>query len=118
LGWNDFSLAAVGCWYENDDGSSRQDELRQCMPGDGLEFVREPDNPHDHLAVAIVTSRGVKVGYLGRERSGWIASKLDRGYSAQVIVERVKGLHMEGATLGLVMRISLDCAGSDLAAAE
>jgi hypothetical protein len=108
MGWNDFSLAAVGCWYENDDGSSRQDELRQCVPGEWLEFIREPDNPHDHLAVAIVTGRGVKVGYLGRDRAGWIAPKIDRGYLVHAIVERVKGIHLNGATLGLVMRINME----------
>jgi hypothetical protein len=108
MGWNDFSLAAVGCWYENDDGSSRQAELARCQPGEWLDFVREPENPHDHLAVGIMTRRGVKVGYLGRERAGWIAPKIDRGYLVLAIVERVKGTDLDGATLGLVMRINME----------
>jgi hypothetical protein len=108
MGWNDFSLAAVGCWYENDDGSSRQLELAECRPGDKLELVRQPDNPHDPLAVAIVTESGTCVGFLKRDRAAWIAPKIDRGFPINVIVERVKGLHLEGATLGLVMRLNME----------
>ncbi len=108
MGWNDFSLAAVGEKYENEDGTSRQEELARCAPGDWLMLVREPDNPHDHMAVAIVTDRGVKVGYLGRERAQWIGSKIDRGYDVRAIVERVKGRQLPGAALGLVMRINMD----------
>jgi len=108
MGWNDFSLPAVGTWYENDDGSSRQDELALCRPGDWITLAREPWNEHDHMAVAIITARGVRVGYLGREKAAWIGSKLDRGYDVRAIVERVKGASLPGSTLGLVLRISMD----------
>ena len=108
MGWNDFSLAAVGCWYDNDDGSSRQLELAECLPGDRIELVRQPDNPHDHLAVAIFTASGTCVGYLSRDRAAWMASKIDRGMPINAIVERVKGIHLEGATLGLVLRVNMD----------
>jgi hypothetical protein len=108
MGWNDFSLAAVGCWYDNDDGSSRQIELRELQPGDVIELVRQPDNPHDRLAVAIVTVSGTCVGYLSRERASWMASKIDRGLPVNAIVERVKGINLPDATLGLVMRINME----------
>ena len=108
MGWNDFSLAAVGCWYDNEDGSSRQLELAECRPGDLLELVRQPDNPHDPLAVAIFTASDTCVGYLGRDRAAWIAPKIDRGYLVSAIVERVKGINLPDATLGLVLRVNLD----------
>lgn len=108
MGWNDFSLAAVGTWYENDDGTSRQEELARCRPGEWIGLVREPDNPHDHMAVAIVSERGVKVGYLGRGKATWIGSKIDRGYDVRAIVERVKGAHLPGSSLGLIVRVSMD----------
>lgn len=108
MGWNDFSLAAVGCWYENEDGSSRQLELAECRPGDPLDLVREPSNPHDPLAVAIFTASGTRVGYLSRDRASWIAPKIDRGFLHHAIVERVKGINLPDATLGLVVRINLD----------
>ena len=116
VGFNDFSLAAVGCFYDNDDGSSRQMELRECLPGDPIDLVRQPDNPHDRLAVAVVTASGTCVGFLGRDRAAWIAPKIDRGYPVNAIVERVKGIHLTGATLGLVMRINMEGDMPELAA--
>jgi hypothetical protein len=108
VGWNDFSLPACGERFANEDGTSRQEELRRCAPGDWLQLVREPDNPHDPLAVGIITTRGVRVGYLSRERAGWIGSKIDRGYDVRAIVQRVKGSHLSGAALGLVMRLNME----------
>lgn len=108
VGWNDFSLPACGEYYDNEDGSSRQAELARCEPGDWLQLVREPENPHDPLAVGIFTTRGVRVGYLSRERAGWIGSKIDRGYDVRAIVERVKGAHLAGSALGLVMRLNME----------
>jgi len=108
MGWNDFSLPAVGEWFDNEDGTSRQAELALCAPGEQVHLVREPENPHDRMAVAVFSCRGVRVGYLRRDRAVWIGSKMDRGYDVRAIVERVKGSHLPDATLGLVMRVSLD----------
>lgn len=108
VGWNDFSLPACGEWYENEDGSSRQAELALCSPGEMVHLVREPENEHDQMAVAIVSARGVRVGYLSRERARWIGSKIDRGYDVRGIVERIKGAHLPGSALGLIVRLSMD----------
>lgn len=108
MGWNDFSLAAVGCWYDNEDGTSRQAELARLTPGEEIALIREPENPHGRNAVAIFSARGIRVGYIGKERSVWIASKIDRDYPVRAIVQRVKGRDLPDATLGLVMRINLD----------
>lgn len=113
LGWNDFSLPACGECFDNDDGTSRQEELRRCEPGEIVDLVREPHNQHDPLAVAIFSARGVRLGYLRRDRAQWIGSKIDRGYDVRAIVERVKGLHLEGATLGLVIRLSIAAPGEE-----
>lgn len=108
VGWNDFSLPACGEWYDNEDGTSRQDELRNCVPGEVIHLLREPENEHDHMAVALVTVRGIRVGYLRRDRAVWIGSKIDRGYDVRAIVERVKGSHLPDASLGLVVRINME----------
>ncbi|MGI4948926.1 MAG: hypothetical protein ACRYHC_09590 [Janthinobacterium lividum] len=42
------------------------------------------------------------------DRASWIAPKIDRGYVVQAIVERVKGIGLVGATLGLVVRINME----------
>lgn len=108
MGFNDFLLPAVGERYDNEDGTSRQDELRLCQRGEFVSLVREPGNPHDRMAVAIVSARGVKVGYLGRDRAMWIGSKIDRGYDVRAIIERIKGAHLEGAPLGVVLRLNME----------
>ncbi len=108
MGWNDFRLAARGERYPNSDGGSRQDELALCRPGERLSLRREPSNPYDPSAVAIFSSRGVQVGYLSADHAGWIGSKIDRGYDVRAVVERVKGAHLEGATLGLVLLLNME----------
>ncbi|NVD43504.1 HIRAN domain-containing protein [Qipengyuania atrilutea] len=108
MGWNDFSLPICGSQYENEDGTSRQEELALCAPGDRLELKREPDNPHDPMAVAVLTERSVCVGYLNRVRAGWIGSKIDRGYDVRAIVERVRGRSMKGVPLDVILRINMD----------
>lgn len=108
MGWHDFRLPACGEVYENEDGTSRQAELALLTPGDELHLIREPMNEHDPMAVAIFTSRGVRVGYLARVRAIWIGSKMDRGQPVNAIVERVKGAALPGSPLGLVMRLNMD----------
>lgn len=108
MGWNDFSLPACGEAYDNEDGTSRQAELARCSIGEMVHLVREPDNEHDGMAVAVLSARGICVGYLSRERARWIGSKIDRGYDVRGIVQRIKGMGLEGSPLGLVMRLSMD----------
>jgi len=114
MGYNDFFLPAVGERYDNEDGTSRQDELRLCCRGEVIRLVREPENPHDRMAVAIVTVRGVRVGYLARDRAVWIGSKIDRGYDVRAIIERIKGVPSNGAPLGLVLRLNMEGDDPDL----
>lgn len=46
--------------------------------GDVVALVREPDNPHDPLAVR-VDWQGMKLGYLPRAENAAVAAALDRG---------------------------------------
>lgn len=108
MGICDFRLPACGERYDNEDGTSRQAELARCEPGDLIELVREPDHPHDPRAVAVFSARGIRVGYLSRDRAVWIGSKIDRGYDVRAIVERVKGATLPHSPLGLVMRLNMD----------
>lgn len=108
MGWNDFSLPGAGERHLNADGSSRQEELALCVPGEPVRLVREPSNPYDHMAVAIISARGVCIGYLSRDRAVWVGSKIDRGYDVRAMVERVKGADLEGAALGIVVRINME----------
>jgi len=108
VGWNDFSLPACGERFDNEDGTSRQDELARCDVGEPVSLVREPDNPHDPAAVAIFSLRNVRVGYLDRTRARWIGSKIDRGYDVTAIIDRIKGRGLAGSALGLVIRVNME----------
>jgi hypothetical protein len=108
MGWNDFSLPATGEVHSNGDGTCRQCELARCRPGDRLRLMREPRNPHDPNAIAIVTERDIRVGYLSARYALVWAGKLDRGAEPNVIVERVRGADLPGSMLGLVMRLNTE----------
>lgn len=102
----DFSLRVVGERFDNEDGTSRQAEIGGLAPGDPVKLVREPDNPHDPSAVAVFSDRGIRIGYLGADRCGWVGSKIGRGMDVQAVVERVAPAGQAGL-LGVVIRVNL-----------
>lgn len=57
-------------------------------PGDALELVREPGNPHDANAVR-VEWRGRKLGYVPRAENGALAWAMDRGEHLRARVSRL-----------------------------
>ena len=58
------------------------------QPGDRLELVREPDNPHDTNAVR-VEWRGRKLGYVPRRQNAALAWGLERGTLLRARVSRL-----------------------------
>lgn len=61
-------------------------ELR---PGDRLDLVREPDNPHDRNAVR-VEWRGRKLGYVPRAENEALAWAMDRGETVSARISRLR----------------------------
>ncbi|MBI2315664.1 MAG: HIRAN domain-containing protein [Betaproteobacteria bacterium] len=61
-------------------------ELR---PGDRLDLVREPSNPHDPNAVR-VEWRGRKLGYVPRRENAALAWAMDRGEPVAARVSRLR----------------------------
>ena len=57
-------------------------------PGDALDLVREPDNPHDANAVR-VEWRGSKLGYVPRDQNAALAWAMDRGEGLRAHVSRL-----------------------------
>lgn len=85
----EFSTAVVGIQYPNDDKSDRRFEALLCKPGDVVRLVPEPRNKYDPRAVAVVSERGVQLGYLGAERCGWIGGRLAAGETCIAIFQTV-----------------------------
>ena len=49
------------------------------MPGDRLPLKREPENPHDPLAIMILTEAGEHLGYVPRAKNETLARLMDAG---------------------------------------
>jgi len=81
------SLAVVGGRFPNADGSSRQFEILLCTPGEPVDLRREPKNPHDPRAVAVLSARGHQIGYLSAERCGRIGSLMQSGCAWRAVFQ-------------------------------
>jgi hypothetical protein len=108
MGERDYTLNIVGESYRNPDGSSRQDEIRRCKPGEPVELRREPDNRHDNMATAVISVRGVQIGYLSSAHAQWIGGKIDQGSDVKAIVERVNGGRPDAPSFGVCIRVNYD----------
>jgi hypothetical protein len=69
----------------NDDGTPRQRVLAVLYPGEALTLQRQPDNPYDPNAIAVMAGRHV-IGFIPRADAAQIAPLLDAGelYRAQL----------------------------------
>lgn len=59
--------------------------IRRCRVGDIVGFVHEGDNAYDPRAIAVLSERGEKIGYL--ERDSWLHRALiDEGKACDAII--------------------------------
>lgn len=82
------SLAVVGARFPNSDGSDRRREILLCIPGEPVELRPEPHNKADARAVAVLSYRGVQIGYLTAERCGRISQLLEQCREVQAIFQQ------------------------------
>ena len=107
LASNEYLLTGVGERFANVDGSSRQDELGRCQPGEPIHLEREPCNPRDRRAVALYSSRGVQVGYIGREPAKWLAPLIDDGQLVVASIVRIAPKGRPYSPLCATMRVRI-----------
>jgi len=97
-----FLIRVAGVSFRNDDGSSRQNALISCLPGERAILISEPNNPHDRDAVKVCTADDRQVGYLPR----------DHGLAAWVQLGDVSAMFLSaarpkrGTPLGALLRIT------------
>lgn len=93
----EFFTKVAGVTYQNADGSLRQDiikELHKVWRSEvAVKFTlrREPYNPYDQNAVAVLDSQGRQVGYLSRQIAEFVASKMDKGESVSAELQAITG---------------------------
>jgi hypothetical protein len=97
----------AGVSFNNDDGSSRQEIIRQfCHAGDPLTLKREPNNPYGRgNAIAVHLASGQQVGYIEHGLSRDLAPKIDAGTRLSVTVAEVTGT--DQSTLGVNIAIEV-----------
>lgn len=101
------SLAVVGADFPNRRGPTRRFEIEICKPGEPVELVREPRNPADPRAVAVLSCRGVQIGYLTAERCGWIGKMIADGAD-------VRAVFQAKTSYGAVLRVAFDGQSPDM----
>jgi len=72
-----YPIGIVGESFKNDDGSSRQAEIRHCSSGELVCLERDPNNKYDSNCVKVISPRGVQIGNISRD-DDWICERLDR----------------------------------------
>lgn len=87
----ELTLAVVGIDFANADGSNRRSEAMMTLPGEPVALLPEPKNKHDGNAIAIISPRGVQLGYVSAERAPYIGTRLGRGEEAAAIFQGMAG---------------------------
>jgi hypothetical protein len=85
---SELSLAVVGAAHANADGSNRRFEILLCVPGEAVELIPEPTNKADPHAIAVLSARGIQLGYVTAERAPWIGSKMAAGAELKAVFQR------------------------------
>ena len=65
-GFEVFQTRVAGVSFNNKDGSSRQELLKEMKHDDPVLLEREPDNPYDSNAIRVVAQKGC-IGYIPRD---------------------------------------------------
>nr|DAL41003.1 MAG TPA_asm: HIRAN domain [Caudoviricetes sp.] len=81
------TLPIVGIAHPNKRGPTRRFELAICSPGEALVLRPEPTNPADPFAVAVLSIRGVQLGYVPAERCGRIGALIGQGREVAAIFQ-------------------------------
>jgi single-stranded-DNA-specific exonuclease len=81
-----FFTKLVGVTFEG-----RQRIIRSLTIGQELYFRREPNNPYDSNCVNVVTSGGLSVGYIAKDKNSQLAADLDAGKRYVVHVSSITG---------------------------
>jgi len=85
--------------------SHYQDAIRRCRQGGRVILKREPENPYDENAVAVLREDGEKIGYLTRDNAVWVAEIMDEARQVEAKIERITGGTKDKPTRGVVIDV-------------
>lgn len=84
--------------------SFRQDAVEQCMAGDDVELVREPNNKHDKNAIRVDSDQG-QLGYIPSATAAKLAPYMDAGHTFDAFIEKITGGTADKPTLGVILHV-------------
>jgi len=95
------SASIAGAYYVDDI----YDLLDEMKVGAKLNFVREPDNEYDDLAIIVKDQNKNKLGYVPREKNPILARLMDAG---KLIYGTVKSITNNDMFINIEMEIYMD----------
>lgn len=101
-----FATKVVGVTRKNVDDRSRQDVIRDCVIGDDVLLVPEPDNPVDPDAIAVYRSNGHQIGYLDARLAGEVSRLIALGGGAGASIADIVGGTEDAPTLGVILQMT------------
>lgn len=85
--------------------SNYQPAVRRCRVGDPVSLVREHGNSHDDQAIAVLSSAGQTIGYLGRD--SWLREAiLEEGKGCVASIDQIE---QRGSTNSGVVLLAEAC---------
>lgn len=113
-----FQATISGVTFRNEDGTDRQDIIRQrCDPGDELILSSEPNNPHGSHAVAVYLAKkgwfgGVKkyqLGYVSgyHDTAEKVFDHIEGGSGGEAKILKILGGTPDKPNLGVVIQVTL-----------
>jgi hypothetical protein len=105
----------AGVTFDNQDGTSRQALIRLVSVGEQLSLVREPHNPFDHNAIALLAAegkaQGKQLGFVPRSLAAVLAPLLDEGLQLSATIQRVVKLPRHGLWTPPVWAVRISLSG-------
>lgn len=98
----------VGEAQKNDNGESRQIELRRSIPGSRVTLVRDLHNRHDTNAVQVFSDRGVCIGFLGRDDAAELNYALAMGRKHSAHIQELLGGMSDYPNIGCKIAVVWD----------
>ena len=97
-----YRLAVTGESFTNDDGTDRQDEIRRCKPREMVTLTHDTTNKFDPQAVAVISARGVQIGFLAKA-DVWAKDRIINGrwLAACIVHINQQPNGMRGIVLGV-----------------
>lgn len=86
---NTFLVGVRGESHRNDDGTDRQEIIKELKVGQPVNLVADPMNKHDRNAVAVLTAAGKQIGFLPSDARD--SSSILRGEPIKATIYKLTG---------------------------